>query len=408
MTETVNETRSRATRNRNHIEEQRRSEELPSKEQDQVSAATDRTPGADVQGAAHNITNGRAPDAYDGTGAAGAAGTGSVVEGVNGARIDRASARLPGPGPSAQPVEGAGRTVYHFTGEDQARGVLRNGPRGGDSGLAYFTSKDTPRKAGAAAQQAPFRLDVNVRGTPDANIPYEGKPGEVSWNGAYEEARNRPGVNDHRAADAVRNRTIQDHLNGRPEERFSIKVDPKSAQRFEVYKPDALAGSTVDKITPVDNGRSIAGTHAGDARTGRLVANEVLSGNADSTRRAAQAAGMSDDAARNLGRAATVSKYAGRVLVPVGIAADVYETAKSDDPTRTGVGKAAAWGGAWAGAKGGAALGATIGAFGGPVGAAVGGVIGAVGGGIAGYIGGEKVGQWGVDAVRSVRSWLGW
>src|SRR5688572_21750385 len=411
MTEAATETRTRQTqadRQAGRVAEDRAADKLSADDKNDVARAADGARGTDVQAAAHNVAGGRQQDGYDPVGEAGAGGAASIRGEVKGAAIDRASARLPGPSTGTQPLEGPGRTVYHFAGEDQARGMIRNGPRAGESGLAYFTSKDTPSKAGAAAQQSPFRLDVNVRGTADAKIPYSGRPGEVSWNGAYQDAMRQPGVTDHRAADAVRNQTIQDHLNGRPEERFSVKVTDRGAQRFEVYKPEALAGAEVEKITPVENGRGIAGTRTGDARVGKLVANEVLSGNADGARRAAQVAGMSDDAARNLGRAATVSKYAGRVLVPVGLAADAYEIATSDDKVRTGAGKVGAWTGAWAGAKGGAALGATIGAVGGPVGAAVGGIVGGVVGGIGGYIGGEKIGQWATDGVRAVGRWLGW
>ena len=408
MTEGASEIRTRE-RQTERVAEDRAADRLSGDDKSGVTKAADGARGADVQAAALNVTGGRQPDGYNPVGEAGAGGVASVRGEVRGAAIDRASARLPGPSAGTQPLAGPGRTVFHFSGEDQARGMIRNGPRAGESGLAYFTSKDTPSKAGAAAQQSPFRLDVSVKGTADAKIPYSSpRPGEVSWNGAYQDAMRQPGVADHRAADAVRNKTIQDHLNGRPEERFSIRVTDRGAQRFEVYKPEALAGSEVNRITPVENGRSIAGTHAGDARTGKLVANEVLSGNADAAKRAAQVAGMSDDAARNFGRAATASKWAGRVLVPVGLAADAVEIANSDDKVRTGAGKVGAWTGAWAGAKGGAALGATVGALGGPVGAAVGGVVGGVVGGIGGYFAGEKVGQLATDGVRAIGRWLGW
>jgi hypothetical protein len=405
MTEAV---RNQTQRNAERVAEERGAERLAAGDRSDVARAADNSRGADVQAVAHNITGGRQPDAFNSVGEIGSAGTSSVAGEIKGMQIDRASNRLLGPSPGTQPLSGPNRTVYHFSGEDQARGMIRNGPRAGESGLAYFTSRDSPGKAGAAAQNAPFRLDVGVRGTADATIPYRGQPGQVSWNGAYQDALAQPGVNDQRAADAVRNRTIQDHLNSRPEERFSVRVTDRGAQRFEVYKPEALAGSQVDRITPVDNGRSIAGTHAGDARTGKLVANEILSGNADSARRSAQVAGLSDDAARNVGRAATASRYLGRALVPLGAALDAHEIATSDDKVRTGVGKAAAWTGAYAGAKGGAALGATIGAFGGPVGAVVGGVVGGVAGGIVGYMGGESLGQAAVDGARAIGRFFGW
>ena len=97
------------------------------------------------------------------------------------------------------------------------------------------------------------------------------------------------------------------------------------------------------------------------------------------------------------------ARFLGRVAMPIGIAADVFEVANSQDKVKTGVEKASAWAGALGGAEAGGSIGATVGTFvGGPIGTVVGGAIGALGGGIAGYLGGEQVGDKAVDLGRDV------
>jgi hypothetical protein len=338
------------------------------------------------------------------------AGAGSVAthdQWAAGAAIDRASGRLAGPTAGVgSATTGAPRTVYHFTNEGEARGIIRNGLRAGESGLAFNTTKARADAAGADAANAKLRLDINVKGGPDAVIPHKGNGSQPSWSGMGKdaEAQLRAEGNASPSKDQIearRNAIAQEHMNGRPENSFEVKTG--RGQSFDVRKPDALAGS---EVTGLRGGDRVGALEA-DRRVGQLVAKEVLSGNANGARTAAAAVeGISPGMVDAFGKAATVAKYGGRVLVPLGAAMDIAAIAKSDDKLKTGTEKASAWAGAYVGAKGGVALGATAGAFvGGPVGAAVGGVVGGVVGGIAGYIGGEKVGGWAYDKVKS---WFGW
>lgn len=86
-------------------------------------------------------------------------------------------------------------------------------------------------------------------------------------------------------------------------------------------------------------------------------------------------------------------RYAGRVLLVVGVGMDVASIVQSDRPLRRSTQVVSAWAAAWAGAEGAGALGAAIGTAIEPGGGtAVLGVIFAIGGGIGGYWAGEKAG----------------
>jgi hypothetical protein len=80
-------------------------------------------------------------------------------------------------------------------------------------------------------------------------------------------------------------------------------------------------------------------------------------------------------------------KFAGRVLMVVGIAVDVYSVVVAEKKVRQVAKVAAGWGGAWAGCEGLGALGAGWGSVEPGGGTAVGGVLGCVVGGIGGYAG---------------------
>lgn len=84
-------------------------------------------------------------------------------------------------------------------------------------------------------------------------------------------------------------------------------------------------------------------------------------------------------------QAAKHFRYAGRVLVVVGIAADVVSIAQASKPLRRATEVVAGWAGAWAGCKVVGAGGAVIGSFASPLGTAAGGIGGCIIGGIGGY-----------------------
>lgn len=92
-------------------------------------------------------------------------------------------------------------------------------------------------------------------------------------------------------------------------------------------------------------------------------------------------------------RSAQAFRYAGRVLLVVGVAVDTVSIVQADRPLRRATQVVSAWAAAWAGAEGAGAIGAAIGTIVEPGGGTVVvGVVFAIGGGIAGYWAGEKAG----------------
>ena len=84
-------------------------------------------------------------------------------------------------------------------------------------------------------------------------------------------------------------------------------------------------------------------------------------------------------------RTAQGFRYAGRVLLVIGVAMDAVSIVQSDRPLRRATQVVTAWAAAWAGAEGAGAVGAAIGTAVEPGGGtAVLGVVFAIGGGIAG------------------------
>jgi hypothetical protein len=88
-------------------------------------------------------------------------------------------------------------------------------------------------------------------------------------------------------------------------------------------------------------------------------------------------------------KAAKYFRYAGRVLVVVGVAMDIVSVVQANRPLRRASEVVAGWAGAWVGCKVIGAGGAVIGTAASPLGTAVGGIGGCIIGGIGGYIGGS-------------------
>ena len=111
-------------------------------------------------------------------------------------------------------------------------------------------------------------------------------------------------------------------------------------------------------------------------------------------------AGQAGEIAYN---AAKYFKYAGRVLLVVGVAIDVVSVVQASKPLRRASEVVAGWAGAWAGCETVGAGGAAVGLLASPLGSAVGGVGGCIIGGIGGYWAGSKVGgavyDWAEDTI---------
>jgi hypothetical protein len=90
-------------------------------------------------------------------------------------------------------------------------------------------------------------------------------------------------------------------------------------------------------------------------------------------------------------QAAKVFRYAGRVLLVVGVVVDAVSIVQSDRPLRRASQVVTAWAAAWAGCELVGAGGAALGTLATPIGTAAGGVIGCVIGGAGGYWGGSVV-----------------
>ncbi len=90
-------------------------------------------------------------------------------------------------------------------------------------------------------------------------------------------------------------------------------------------------------------------------------------------------------------KAAKYFRYAGRVLVVVGVAVDVVSIVQASKPMRRASQVVAGWAGAWAGCKVVGAGGAALGTLASPAGTAIGGFGGCIIGGIGGYYGGSAL-----------------
>lgn len=90
-------------------------------------------------------------------------------------------------------------------------------------------------------------------------------------------------------------------------------------------------------------------------------------------------------------KAARYFRYAGRVLVVVGVAIDVVSIVKASNPIRRASQVVAGWAGAWAGCEVVGGGGAALGLLASPLGSAIGGISGCIIGGIGGYYGGSAI-----------------
>jgi hypothetical protein len=88
-------------------------------------------------------------------------------------------------------------------------------------------------------------------------------------------------------------------------------------------------------------------------------------------------------------QAAKYFRYAGRVLIVVGVAVDAVSIVQANRPLRRASEVVAGWAAAWVGCKVIGGGGAAAGLLASPLGSAIGGVGGCIVGGIGGYVGGS-------------------
>lgn len=125
-----------------------------------------------------------------------------------------------------------------------------------------------------------------------------------------------------------------------------------------------------------------------------------------------QAAGKVGEA---LYKSARAFRYGGRVLIVLGLAADIASIVTAPNKWRQVAIVGGGWAGAWAGAElggsGGGAIGFWLGSevpiLGNAVGAAAGGLIGGIAGGIGGYFGGSKAVEYVIDEGPSIEQKVG-
>lgn len=102
-------------------------------------------------------------------------------------------------------------------------------------------------------------------------------------------------------------------------------------------------------------------------------------------------------------QAARYFRYAGRVLLVAGVAADVAAVVRAERPLRRATQAVSGWAGAWAGCKVLGAGGAAVGSLGSPLGSAAAGLGGCIIGGAGGYFAGSAVAaevyDWAADTV---------
>ena len=102
-------------------------------------------------------------------------------------------------------------------------------------------------------------------------------------------------------------------------------------------------------------------------------------------------------------QAAKYFRYAGRVLVVVGVSIDVVSIARANKPMRRATEVVAGWASAWIGCKTVGTGGAALGSLASPIGSAVGGVGACIIGGAAAYYGGAtlagRVYDWAEDTI---------
>jgi hypothetical protein len=91
-------------------------------------------------------------------------------------------------------------------------------------------------------------------------------------------------------------------------------------------------------------------------------------------------------------QAAKYFRYAGRVLMVVGLAVDAISIVRASRPLRRATQVISGWAAAWAGCEVVGAGGAALGTMASPLGTAVGGIGGCIIGGIGGYYGGSTLG----------------
>jgi RHS repeat-associated protein len=291
-------------------------------------------------------------------------------------------------------------TLYHYTGVSEAQSIMREGFRAGRSGFVFFTERASPTRAGAAAEAAPVRLQVQ------ADMPVGGEITYQQWHQWYAEAKaglEAQGVKGselHSRADAIRNQRAWQYMAEQGHDVYRIRL---RGQSFIAAREGALARARIFEI---------AGSGASRVVLGEGIASHVLSGQRSAAVQAAERAGLSEAVAARFGSAASVMRWVGRPLIAVAIAADAYRIVQSDFSPRTITSVAGGWTGAWAGAKAGAWAGARAGAAGAgiagqlgpqvaapeevvtvPVVGAIGGIIGGLGGAIGGYFVGSTVAE---------------
>jgi len=283
------------------------------------------------------------------------------------------------------------QTYSHFTDVEGGEGIVNDGKiKAGESGYVYLTDKPSSKGIGKEPAAGGVRVDVKADLKPEMTIQ------NAQWSAWYEDGKAKALARDpnlaanelQAAADGYRNGQLAEFIKANGKSVYEVKTSP-GKPNFIIATEKALEGG----------GARIVGI--GGEKAGEVIGRLALAGKSSEAATAAEAAGLSKAAAARFGKAATVIKYAGKPLVAVAVALDLWSIHEADYSAREVTRVAAGWTGAWLGmklgAKGGAIGGAKVGAFfkgvGAVPGAAIGAIGGAIGGGIAGYWAGSKTAE---------------
>ncbi|GAO44102.1 hypothetical protein FPE01S_03_01410 [Flavihumibacter petaseus NBRC 106054] len=246
--------------------------------------------------------------------------------------------------------------LYHVTTPENAESIIKKGFNATENGTYSNYSWFSP-KSSATGTGVPFDQEKNVE------IKVKG----VDTKGAYVITNSKVAEIEQQAFKSLTQEFGS--FNSLDEAKSALSSNKYNAFRRRFYGTKYnLLGQFMDNLKQPSYFLESEGTFA--------FSDAALKGKV-------QLWGFKGKAAGVLAKGLNGLKYAGKTLIVVGVATDIYEIATTQNISKTITRKAGGWAGATLGAEGGAAVGAWFGGWGAIPGAIIGGAIG--------YWSGEKV-----------------